>query len=160
MDKERIEEIEKELQALQESVVQIREDLKGKREGFRFSDFIQEVMGATLLAFPFAANADIWELSKKISFLHVVLILILITAGLFFAIKYSNLGNFKVQQVAGFLPLRLITILSISLFVSALSLLVLGVYPSIVDNLGWFFKATVLITLFSVMGSFGLDAAK
>ncbi len=160
MEDRKLKEIERELHAIEEAVNQINERLKVKKESFKFSDFVQEVAGAVLLAFPFAANADIWELAKEISLPHALFILFLVAVSLFFVIEYSNLGNFKVQHVAGFLPLRLLTILTVSLTVSALALVILGVYPSIVKGGEWFFKTTVLITLFSVIGSFGLDAAR
>ncbi|WP_457677985.1 DUF2391 family protein [Thermovibrio sp.] len=159
MDRERLERIERELRTIEEKVSSIDERLQ-KNRSFSFADLIQEVAGATLLAFPFAANSDIWELSEKISVAHALFILLLVATSLFFVIEYSGIGDFKVQHLGGFLPLRLLTILTVSLFVSALSLLILGVYPSIIGNLKWLFKATVLITLFSVIGSFGLDAAK
>ena len=160
MDRDELKRIERELHAIEETVSQISERLKERKESFKFSDFVQEVAGAVLLAFPFAANADVWELAKEISLSHALFILFLVAVALFFVIEYSNLANFKVQHVAGFLPLRLFTILTISLTVSALALVILGVYPSIIKEGEWFFKATVLITLFSVIGSFGLDAAR
>ena len=80
--------------------------------------------------------------------------------GLFVFIRYSNLGNWKVQNLAGFLPLRLVTSFFISLLISAFALLILGIYPGIIDNTNWFVKTVILVTLFSVIGSIGLDAAK
>ncbi len=152
--------IGKQAEGIEKEIGKIRNKIKHEKSGFQLKDLIQEIAGAILLAFPFAANADIWEISQKMSYLHTVILLILIILGLFIVIKYGKLENWKTQNIAGILPLRLITILAISLIVSALSLLILGIYPSIITNLNWFLKTTVLITLFSVMGSFGVDAAK
>ena len=160
MKEERFDRIEKELKELHRELSVISGRLSVQREGFKFSDLVQEVAGAVLLPFPFAASSDIWELSEKISLAHAVFILLFILVLLFFVIEYSNLGNWKKEHLVGFLPLRLITITTVSLVVSAASLLVLGVYPAIIDSASWFFKATVLVCLFSVIGSFGLDAAK
>ena len=157
---ERIEKIEKELKALDEKLSKVAESLENKEQNLKFSDIIQEFTGAIILAFPFAANADIWEISKNMTEYHACALLLFMSLGLFVFIKYSNLGNWKVQNIIGFLPLRLITTLLISLTVSAFSLLILGIYPSIIDNLSWFAKTVILVSLFSVIGSIGLDAAK
>ena len=140
--------------------MEINKDRENNNSKFQLKDLIQEIAGAMLLAFPFAANADIWELSRKMSFYHCILLIVLIIAGLYTIIEYGRLENWSNQNIVGILPLRLITILLISVVVSLLALLILGVYPSIINNKVWLLKATVLITLFSVMGSFGLDAAK
>jgi uncharacterized membrane protein len=159
LEEKKIEEIERELHNIEEQLKEINSRFK-LQEGFKLSDFIQEIAGATLMAFPFAANSDVWELSQKMSNLHALLLVVLIVVGLYFVIKYGKIGNWKVQNVGGFVPLRLITILAVSFTVSALALLILGVYPAIVDSKEWFLRAVVLVSLFSVMGSFGLDAAK
>ncbi len=152
--------IEKQAEGIEKEIEKIRNKIKYEKSGFQLKDLIQEIAGAILLAFPFAANADIWEISQKMSLLHSIILLLFIIVGLFLVIKYGKLENWKTQDIAGVLPLRLITILTIAFVVSALSLLILGIYPSIITNLSWFLKTTVLITLFSVMGSFGVDAAK
>ena len=160
MKEKETERIERELRQIEEQISEISRKLEGEASGLRFSDIVQETAGAALLAFPFAANADIWELSQKMSTAHAVFLLILTVSGLYGVIKYGKIGNWKVQNIGGFLPLRLLTITLISLSVSALSLLILGVYPSVINSLQWFFKAVILVFLFSTMGSFGLDAAK
>ncbi|MEO2083295.1 MAG: DUF2391 family protein [Desulfurobacteriaceae bacterium] len=153
-------ELERELKKIEEKLEHIDGILCGEKKGFSFSDFIQEVAGAVILAFPFAANADIWEISRKMSPIHSLLLLTIIIGGLFTTVKYGKLGNWKVQEIAGFIPVRVFTVLTISLLVSALSLLILGIYPAIIDSTDWFLKTVILVTLFSVIGSLGLDAAK
>lgn len=153
MDRESLKDVERRL-------AEIERKLESRKKEFNLGDLIQEIVGAVLFAFPFAVNADIWELSSKLNFVHTVFILLFLLISLYFAVEYSNLGNWKVEHVIGFLPLRFITIALVSFIVSALSLIILGVYPLIIDNFSWFLKATVLIALFSVIGSFGLDAAR
>ncbi|GAB6077257.1 DUF2391 family protein [Desulfurobacterium crinifex] len=160
LEREKIERIEKELVALDKKISRVAETLENRKQNLGFSDLIQELTGAVILAFPFAANADIWEISKNMSDLHAFALLVSMVFGLFVFIRYSNLGNWKVQNLAGFLPLRLVTSFFISLLISAFSLLILGIYPGIIDNTNWFVKTVILVTLFSVIGSIGLDAAK
>jgi len=160
LEREKIERIEKELVALDKKISRVAETLENRKQNLGFSDLIQELTGAVILAFPFAANADIWEISKNMSDLHAFALLVSMVFGLFVFIRYSNLGNWKVQNLAGFLPLRLVTSFFISLLISAFSLLILGIYPGIIDNTNWFVKTIILVTLFSVIGSIGLDAAK
>jgi len=158
--KEEFEEIRKEIETIEKHISSLESSLKKPRSSFSFNDFIQELTGAVVLALPFATDADVWEISKSMSWFHSILLLAAMVVGVYLFIKYSNFGNWKVQNVAGFLPLRLITSMLISMVVSALILVALGIYPSIVNNLSWFAKTVILVSLFSVIGSLGLDAAK
>ena len=160
MEEKEIEKIERELHQIEEQISAINRKLEREETTLKFSDIVQEAAGAALLAFPFAASEDVWELSQKMSLSHALFLLVLTIIGLYTVIKFGKIGNWKVQNLGGVLPLRLLTITAISLTVSALSLIILGVYPSVIDNYQWFLKAVVLVFLFSTMGSFGLDAAK
>ncbi|SMP07806.1 Uncharacterized membrane protein [Desulfurobacterium pacificum] len=158
--KKEFETIKEEIELLEKHLSNIEGSLKQEKSSFNFNDFIQELTGAIILALPFATNADIWEISKSMSWIHAVCLLIAMVFGIYMFIKYSNFGNWKIQNVAGFLPLRLITSILISMVVSALILIALGIYPAIVDNVNWFVKTIILVSIFSVIGSIGLDAAK
>lgn len=160
MEEREIERIERELHQINGKINAINRRLEKEDSNLKLSDVIQEAAGAALLAFPFAASEDVWELSEKMSLPHALFLFFLTLFGLYVVIKFGKIGNWKVQNLGGFLPLRLLTITAISLTVSALSLLILGVYPSVINNSEWFFKAVILVFLFSTMGSFGLDAAK
>ncbi len=160
MEEKEIEKIERELHQIEEQINALNRKLEKEETNLKFSDIVQEAAGAALLAFPFAASEDVWELSRKMSLPHALFLLVLTIIGLYIVIKFGKIGSWKVQNVGGILPLRLLTITAISLTISALSLLILGVFPSVINNSEWFFKATVLVFLFSTMGSFGLDAAK
>ena len=160
MKEKEIEKIERELHQIEEQINAINRKLEKEETTLKFSDVVQEAAGAALLAFPFAASEDVWELSQKMSFSHALFLLILTIVGLYTVIKFGKIGNWKAQNLGGILPLRLLTITAVSLTVSALSLLILGVYPSVINEPQWFLKAVILVFLFSTMGSFGLDAAK
>jgi len=160
LEEKEIEKIERELHQIEEQINALNRKLEKEETTLKFSDIVQEAAGAALLAFPFAASEDVWELSRNMSLPHAIFLLILTITGLYVVIKFGKIGNWKVQNLGGFLPLRLLTITAISLTVSAFSLLILGVYPSVINNPEWFIKAVVLVFLFSTMGSFGLDAAK
>ncbi len=160
MNREEVKKLENELQEIEKQIEAINRKLEGGATGLNPSDIIQETAGAALLAFPFAVSSDIWELSEKMSNVHALFLLILTVLELYIVIRFGKIGNWKIQNIGGFLPLRLLTITLISLAVSALSLVILGVYPSVIDSPQWFLRAVILVFLFSTMGSFGLDAAK
>ncbi|TCK02524.1 DUF2391 family protein [Phorcysia thermohydrogeniphila] len=160
MDRKEINELRQEIESIDSRLKEIAETLSVSKKNFNFNDFIQEITGAVILAFPFAANADIWEISKNMTFYHAAFTFIATVLGLFIFIRYANVGNWKTQNLAGFIPLRLLTSLIISLVISALSLLILGIYPGIINTFSWFIKTVILVTVFSVIGSIGLDAAK
>ena len=159
MEEKDIRELRQEIESIDSRLKEIAEKLS-ESKSFNFNDFIQEITGAVILAFPFAANADIWEISRNMTPYHSAFTLIATIAGLFIFIKYANVGNWKTQNLVGFIPLRLLTSLAISLVVSTLSLLILGIYPGIINTFSWFIKTVILVTVFSVIGSIGLDAAK
>ncbi len=158
--KKEFETLKEEMELLEKHLSNIENSLKQGKSSFSFNDFIQELTGAFILALPFATNADVWEISKSMSWYHATFLLTAMVFGIYLFIKYSNFGNWKIQNIAGFLPLRLITSLIISMVISALILIALGIYPAIVNNLAWFAKTVILVSLFSVIGSLGLDAAK
>ncbi len=160
MEKQDLEKIRTELENIENKIDNLSSKLENSKKPFSFSDFIQELTGAVVLAFPFAANADIWEISKKMTPIHALLVLTVTIAGLFVFINYSNLGSWKVQNVGGIVPLRLLTTIAISFVVSTAAILILGIYPGIIDSYGWLLKTVILVTLFSVIGSIGFDAAK
>jgi len=78
----------------------------------------------------------------------------------FLFIRYSKLQNWEQQNIAGFVPLRLITSMGISFLVSLLCLLMFGIYPDFIKDIPTLLKATILVNVFAVMGSLGVDMAK
>ena len=100
LEREKIERIEKELVALDKKISRVAETLESRKQNLGFSDLIQELTGAVILAFPFAANADIWEISKNMSDLHVFVLLVSIVSG-FLSLSGTQIletGRFKILQ--------------------------------------------------------------
>jgi len=147
-----IKDIQKDLKSLREKI-----ELSHKPDRFGFDDFVQECIGALIIAFPISMTEEIWEVSSRLSAGRVFLITLVALGVVYFFIKHSRLQRWEVQEVAGFLPLRLITSFLIAFVVSSLTLLALGVYPNFLNDLEWFFKTSFLVTVFSLVGSLGVD---
>ncbi len=156
---DRLKNMEESIKDLQEDLREIREkiEVESKPDRFGFDDFVQECIGALIIAFPISMTEEIWEISSKISLGRVLLIMLGALGVVYFFIKHSKLQRWESQDVAGFLPLRLITSSLIAFVVSSITLYVLGVYPNFLDNWEWFLKASVLVTVFSLVGSLGVD---
>jgi len=159
---ERLNSIDKRIENIEKKVNEIFEDHERskKLQNFQFADFVQEFIGALVIALPFSLTEEIWELASKLSLLRVVLIFFFVACVVFLFIKYSKLQNWEEQNVFGFIPLRLITSLGISISVSLFSILIFGVYLDMLANLEELIKATILVSVFAVIGSLGLDMAK
>ncbi len=158
-DSERLKRVEEDLKTLQDDVKSIRSEIERshKPDRFGFDDFVQECIGALIIAFPISMTEEIWEVSNKLSATRVILIVLFALGVVYFFIKHSKLHRWETQEVSGVLPLRLITSFLIAFSVSALTLLALGVYPNFLDNYLWFLKTCSLITVFSLVGSLGVD---
>ena len=156
---DRLKNMEESIKDLQEDLKEIREkiEVESKPDRFGFDDFVQECIGALIIAFPISMTEEIWEISSKISLGRVLLIMLGALGVVYFFIKHSKLQRWESQDVAGFLPLRLITSFLIAFVISSITLYALGVYPNFLDNWEWFLKASVLVTVFSLVGSLGVD---
>ncbi len=157
------------LKRVEDSIENLRRDLEDMRsrmesahkpDRFGLDDFVQECIGALIIAFPVSMTEEIWEISQKLSLFRVLLIMLGALGVVYVFIKHSKLQRWETQDVAGFLPLRLITSFLIAFTVSSLALYTLGVYPNFLDNWEWFLKASILVTVFSVVGSLGVDMIK
>ena len=153
---------EERLKDIEEKVSELYEDYKNRRKKQKFgiSDFIQQLIGALIIALPFALTEEIWNLAQKLSFPRIIIIFGIITVFIYLFIKHSKLQNWESQEVMHFVPLRLITSISISVIVSFISLTLLGVYPDVINNFETLIKATLLVSVFAVIGSLGVDMAK
>lgn len=147
----KVETIERELKELTE---------RDKPSKITFSDLIQELAGALVVALPMALSEEIWELAQKLSFIHIlgIYLFVLSLANLF--VRYGNQRQWEKQQLFGFLQLRLLTSAVLSLIVSALVVAILGIYPTFVNGIENFVKVVFLVSSFSVIGSLGLDMAR
>jgi uncharacterized membrane protein len=156
---ERLKRMEEDLREVRRDLENIKNQIEEDRKLDRFGldDFIQECIGALIIAFPVSMTEEIWEISQRISLGRVLLIALGALGVVYFFIKHSKLQRWESQEVAGFLPLRLITSSLIAFVISSLTLLALGVYPNFLNDLEWFFKTAVLVTVFSIVGSLGVD---
>ncbi|NPB07414.1 MAG: DUF2391 family protein [Aquificae bacterium] len=160
--KERLSSIDRRIESIEKKVNELFEDHERskKLQNFQFADFVQELIGALVVALPFSLTEEIWELASKLSMTRVVLIFLFVAFVVYLFIKYSKLQNWKEQNLLGFIPLRLVTSLGISLLVSFFSLVIFGVYPDVLGSGYELVKATLLVSVFAVIGSLGLDMAK
>jgi uncharacterized membrane protein len=160
-----LEEPNKDIKNLNKHIEVLEQEIKKLRERniphkLSLEDLFQEVAGAVAVAFTMALSEEIWELSQKLSWWHILAIFffILIVANLF--ILYGNRKAWAKQQIFGFVQLRLLTTTVISLLVSAFVVLILGIYPAMVDNFQGYLKVVIFVASFSIIGGLGLDMAK
>ncbi|GAB6065850.1 DUF2391 family protein [Aquifex pyrophilus] len=160
MDK--LNEIDRKVDDLEKKINEMYEDFESskKKQKLGFSDLVQELIGAMIIALPFSLTEEVWELAKRLSFLRVLVVYLITVITVFLFIKYSKLQNWEHQNVLGFIPLRLITSLSISFFISLLFLTLFGVYPDMIKDFPTLLKASLLVSIFAVIGSLGVDVAK
>ncbi|MEO2153867.1 MAG: DUF2391 family protein [Aquificota bacterium] len=155
-----LEDIDKEIHLLAEKLEKLDRLVDKKPSRLGLDDLIQELAGAAVVALPVSLSDEIWELATRLSLLHVLLIygFVLLVAYLFVA--YGNTKDWQKQTVFKFLPLRLLTSSFLSFGVSALLILLLGIYPNFIDTFEGYIKTVLLVSSFSIIGSLGLDMAK
>jgi len=160
MDK--LNKMEERIREIEEKLVDLHKEYEERHalQKFKFSDFVQELIGAAVIALPFSVTEEVWELAQKLPISRVLFIYFFVTFFVFIFIRYSKLQNWEQQNVAGFIPLRLITSMGISFLVSLACLLMFGIYPDFIKDIGTLLKATLLVNVFAVIGSLGVDMAK
>ena len=158
----RLEDMDRKLNDIEEKLTEIFNDYENskRRQTLKFADLVQELIGALIIALPFSLTEEIWELAGRLSLFRVFFIFFFTVSIVYLFLKYSKLQNWAMQNVLGFIPLRLITSLSVSLLVSFISLLLFGIYPDFLESPEQVLKATILVTTFAVIGSLGVDMAK
>ncbi|RUM28435.1 MAG: DUF2391 domain-containing protein [Aquifex sp.] len=161
-DTEKLQNINRKVEELDKKISEIYQDFEKskKLQRFKFADFVQEFIGALIIALPFSLTEEIWELAEKLSFLRVFFIYLFVVLTIFLFIRYSKLQNWEQQNVFGFIPLRMITSLSISFSVSLTSLVIFGIFPDVISDIDTLLKASLLVSVFAVIGSLGVDMAK
>lgn len=159
---EKLQDIGKKVEDLDKKISEIYRDFEKskKLQRFKFADFVQEFIGALIIALPFSLTEEIWELAKKLSFLRVLFIYLFVVLTIFLFIRYSKLQNWEQQNVFRFIPLRMITSLSISFSVSLISLVIFGIFPDVISDIDTLLKASILVSIFAVIGSLGVDMAR
>ena len=158
----KLEDMDRRLEGIEEKITELFNDYENskKEQTLKFSDLVQELIGALIIALPFSLTEEIWELASRLSLERVFLIFFITVLVVYLFLRFSKLQNWAMQNVFGFIPLRLITSLSVSLLVSFFSILLFGIYPDFLSSLEQVVKATLLVTTFAVIGSLGLDMAK
>ena len=150
---EKLQDIGKKVEDLDKKISEIYRDFEKskKLQRFKFADFVQEFIGALIIALPFSLTEEIWELAKKLSFLRVLFIYLFVVLTIFLFIRYSKLQNWEQQNVFRFIPLRMITSLSISFSVSLISLVIFGIFPDVISDIDTLLKASLLVSIFAVI---------
>ncbi|WP_461829622.1 DUF2391 family protein [Aquifex sp.] len=158
----KLEDMDRKLEDIEEKITELLNDYENskKEQTLKFSDLVQELIGALIIALPFSLTEEIWELASRLSLGRVFLIFFITVLVVYLFLRFSKLQNWAMQNVFGFIPLRLITSLSVSLLVSLFSILLFGIYPDFLSSPEQVIKATLLVTTFAVIGSLGLDMAK
>ncbi len=164
-EEDRLEKLDKELETLNHQLEVLEKEIeelhkRNEPDTLHIDDLFQELAGAVVVALTMALSEEIWELATKLSFIHILFIYLFVLAVANFFIRYGNQRQWAKQTVLGFLQLRLLTSAGLSLIVSAIVVLLLGVYPTFVDSFTDYLKVVLFVAAFSTIGSLGLDMAR
>jgi uncharacterized membrane protein len=146
------------LEILEREIEHLKEREQPHKLGLE--DIFQELAGAVAVAFTMALSEEIWELAKKLDWWHILGIFLFILAVANFFVRYGNKKQWESQTVFGFIQLRLLTTAVLSLLVSAFVVVLLGVYPNVVNDFDNYLKVVLFVGSFSIIGGLGLDMAK
>ncbi len=164
-EEDKLEKLDKELETLNHQLEILEREIeelqrKNEPDKLHLDDIFQELAGAVVVALTMALSEEIWELATKLSFIHILFIYLFVLLVANFFIRYGNQRQWAKQTVLGFLQLRLITSAGLSLIVSAIVVVLLGVYPTFVDSFTDYLKVVLFVSAFSTIGSLGLDMAR
>ena len=157
LDRE-LENLNHQLEVLEREIEKLQREKEPDK--LHLDDLFQELAGAVVVALTMALSEEIWELATKLSFIHILFIYLFVLLVANFFIRYGNQRQWAKQTVLGFLQLRLITSAVLSLIVSAIAVVLLGVYPTFVDSFTDYLKVVLFVSAFSTIGSLGLDMAR
>ena len=146
------------LEVLEKELEELRRE--GKPAKLHFEDIIQELAGAVVVALTMTLSEEIWELATRLSFIHIVIIYLFVLVVANFFVRYGNQKQWARQSILGFIQLRLLTSAILSLIVSAVVVILLGVYPTFVNDLTDYLKVVLFVAAFSTIGGLGLDMAR
>ncbi len=158
----KLEDMDRRLEDIEEKITELFNDYENskKEQTLKLADLVQELIGALIIALPFSLTEEIWELANRLSLGRVLFIFLITVVMVYLFLRFSKLQNWAMQNVLGFIPIRLITSLGVSLMVSFFSILLFGIYPDFLNSPEQVVKATLLVTTFAVIGSLGVDMAK
>ena len=163
--KEEVEGTGKDVDEIKEDIEFIKEDIGklGKKgllsrvksipEKFEIDDLAQQIVGATILSAPFVVTEEVWMLATNMQIWQIIAILLLtITFDilLFFYTKYQKI---KQQRIGNFIPLRIISLLTVTYLVSTIMLFIFGVIGGQVASGYASVKLVILVGLFANIGA-------
>jgi len=162
---DRLDELDKDIKFLNRQLEILEKEIEElqrekKPDSLHLDDIFQELAGAVVVALTMALSDEIWELATKLSFLHIVFIYLFVLAVANVFIYYGNQKQWARQTVFGFIQLRLLTSSVLSLIVSAVVVLLLGIYPYFIDSFVDYLKVVLFVAAFSTIGGLGLDMAR
>jgi len=164
-EEDKLEELDRDLKTLNRQLEILEKELeqlqkRNEPDKLHIDDIFQELAGAVVVALTMALSEEIWELATKLSFIHIALIYLFVMVVANFFIRYGNQRQWASQTVFRFVQLRLVTSALLSLLVSAIVVVLLGVYPTQVDTFTDYLKVVLFVAAFSTIGSLGLDMAR
>ena len=174
---EDVDEIKEDIEEIKENIEESKEEIgmmhkamfKGKEifskvattvlpNRFTFKDIAQQIVGATILSAPFAVTEEVWNLANNLNVTHVMAIVfltILFDVLLFNYTKYQSLEKKKLM-----LPLRIISLITVTYITSAIVLSVFGVIGGQIQDPVWAMKLVVMVGLFANIGASTADLIK
>ena len=162
--KEDIEEIKEDIGALRKTLSKGREIVSKVAtsvlpESFAFKDIAQQIVGATIVAVPFAVSEEVWGLSKNLDHIHVITV---ISITIVFDILIFYYARYKTMEEKRFwlFPKRIISLLIVTYGASALILTAFGVIGEKIQDPIWAVKLVVMIGLFANIGASTADLIK
>jgi len=183
--KEDVEEIKEEVGETGEDVEEIKEDIEeikedigmmhkaligGKKifskvatsvlpDKFAFKDIAQQIVGATILAAPFAVTEEVWNLARNLDSIHIIgliLITVLFDILLLYHTRYQKIEDKKILMF----PLRITSLIVVTYVTSAIVLSVFGVIGGQIQDPVWAMKLIVMVGLFANIGAGTADLIK
>jgi uncharacterized membrane protein len=164
-EKDKLKELDRDIKVLNQHLELLEREIEHLRERKQphklgLDDIFQELAGAVAVAFTMALSEEIWELAQRLNWFHILGIFLFILLVANFFVRYGNRKQWASQVVLGFIQLRLLTTAVLALIVSAFAVVLLGVYPNMVDNFSDYLKVVLFVASFSIIGGLGLDMAK
>ncbi len=127
---------------------------------FSFNDLAQQIVGAMILSVPLAVTEEVWTLSASLDLTRVFLIIGLTLSFNILLIYYTKYQAVKQENVLGFFPKRLLSIVFVSYTVAAFILFLFGVIGGQVQDTGSILKLVVFVGMFANIGASTADILK
>jgi len=154
-----IDEIKEDLEEIKEDIDEIKKKksifsgLKRLPERFGVDDLSQQIIGAVIVSAPFAVTEEVWKLAQNLviwQVFSIFVITIIFDILLFYFTKYQRM---KERKIANLIPLRIVSIITVTYLISALMLTILGVLGKEVILIIPGIKLVILVGLFANIGA-------